>query len=195
MTHEVTVAQFARFSETTRPPVARWLGWGDSFLDAQPSWNGASHPAVNISWLEARAFCAFVGGRLPTEAEWEYAARGGHPERIYPWDGAFSHDKANGRGGADQWDNAAPVGSFPPNGGLYDMAGNVWEWTSTIYRDYLYDAGDGRENPRSREIRVVRGGSWTDYPKFLRVSIRFVVYSPGFRDGLIGVRCARDVSS
>jgi len=119
------------------------------------------HPVVYVSWDDARDFCAFVRGRLPTEAEWEYAARGGNADGIYPWGNAYSPDQTNDRGvaGKDKWEQSAPVGSFPPNGyGLYDMIGNVWE-TSSVYRDNPFRSDDGSEDPSSRKARVVPGGS------------------------------------
>jgi formylglycine-generating enzyme required for sulfatase activity len=196
MAHEVTVAQFRRFSGATGAPVVRWLKPWDVFEDSQPSWSADDHPAVNVSVFEAAAFCAFVGGRLPTEAEWEYAARGGNADAIYPWGNDYSRDQANGfgKGGMDKWKETAPVGSFPANGfGLHDMVGNVWEWTASLLHDYPYRGDDGREDPASREARVGRGGSWTANPRNLRVSFR-LNFAPASRNYLVGFRCARDVS-
>jgi hypothetical protein len=119
-------------------------------MEAQRDWSQGDHPVVLVSWDDARDFCAFVRGRLPTEAEWEYAARGGNAGRIYPWGNEYSPDQANGHGvgGKDRWNRSAPVESFPPNGyGLYDMGGNAWEWTSSVYADYPYRSDDGREDP------------------------------------------------
>jgi formylglycine-generating enzyme required for sulfatase activity len=194
MTHEVTVAQFRRFSDVTEAPVGRWIRPWDVFRNSQPSWSADNHPVVNVSWFEATAFCKFVGGRLPTEAEWEYAARGGNADVIYPWGNAYSPDQANGRkaDGTDLKERSAPVGSFLPNRfGLYDIVGNVWEWVSSVYRPYPYRGDDGREDPGSREARVARGGSWSSTPKNLRVSNR-IDYSPANRIGTVGIRCARD---
>jgi heat shock protein HtpX len=194
MTHEVTVAQYRRFSVGTEAPVNRWLR-----AETQGGWSDDRHPVVNVSWYEAAAFCAFVGGRLPTEAEWEWAARGGHADWIYPWgnNAADSWDYANsfGRGGRDEWEWTAPVGSLRPNGfGLHDMAGNVWEWTSTLWRDYPYKSDDGREDPEEQGARVVRGGSAALNPVVhLRVSFRTYLAPTGhFYD--LGLRCARDIS-
>jgi len=195
MAYEVTVAQFRRFSDATGAPVVRWLKPWDVFEDSQPSASADDHPAVNISWYEASAFCAFVGGRLPTEAEWEYGARGGNADANYPWGDKYSKDRANGAGvgGKDKWERSAPVGSFPPNGfGLYDMVGNVSEWTASVFRPYPY-RGQQAGVPESREVRVARGGSWNFTPEYLRVSYRNY-YTPSSRYGEVGFRCARDVS-
>ena len=193
MTHEAAWAQFGRFmNDIGSTFVPRWL------LPSQPTrpgWAQDDHPVVNVSWFDATVFCEFMGGRLPTEAEWEYAARGGNADAIYPWGNEYSGDQANGRGmqGRDRWERSAPVGSFPPNGfGLFDMIGNVWEWTSSVYRPYPIKRRWTRR-PASRKARVVRGGSWYDDPQDLRVSIRNDD-SPADRDDDLGFRCARDGS-
>jgi formylglycine-generating enzyme required for sulfatase activity len=197
MTHEVTVGQFRRFlADAGSTMVGSWRLPRDVIMEPQPDWNKDDHPVVRVSWFDASAFCEFVGGRLPTEAEWEYAARGGNADRVYPWGDRYSGDQANGfaTDGRDEWRESAPVKSFPPNGyGLHDMIGNAWEWTSSVYRQYPYQATDGREDPASREAQVVRGGSWDDVPEFLRVSLRFSI-APAFRNDFLGFRCARDGS-
>jgi formylglycine-generating enzyme required for sulfatase activity len=199
MTHEVTVEEFSRFVRDARATVVGRLFLLPDVALTRPLTGGPDHPVAEVVWVEAKEFCKFVGGRLPTEAEWEYAARGdrtGEAESIYPWGREFSEDLANGSGvgGRDTWERTAPVKSFPANGfGLHDMIGNVWEWTSSAVRPYPYKPDDGREDPRSSEARVVRGGSWFDDPGFLRVSNRFNL-SPGVRLDFIGFRCARDVS-
>jgi formylglycine-generating enzyme required for sulfatase activity len=197
MTHEVTAAQFQRFLHDAQATlVGRWLLPKDVVMEDQPSGSAKDHPVVNVSWFDATAFCRFAGARLPTEAEWEYAARGGNADDVYPWGNTYSADRANGLGvaGNDRWRESAPVGSFPANGsGLFDMIGNVWEWTSTVYRSYPYRADDGREDPASRQARAVRGGSWNRIPKLLRVSTRDYNSTPDRYDYL-GFRCARDPS-
>ena len=92
-------------------------------------WRVSDNPMVNVRWEEAAAYCKWAGGRLPTEAEWEYAARAGARNQVFPMNAEDSRDKANfsGRKGNDLYDFAAPVRKFDPNPfGLYDMAGNVW---------------------------------------------------------------------
>jgi formylglycine-generating enzyme required for sulfatase activity len=120
----------------------------------------AEHPVVGVDWAQANTFAAWVGGRLPTEAEWEKACRSSDG-RDYPWGNApAEHDVAN-------YDNVIgdtmPVGSYPggasPYGAL-DMSGNVWEWTSSLEANYPYQADDGREDPSATGRRVARGGSY-----------------------------------
>jgi formylglycine-generating enzyme required for sulfatase activity len=193
MSHELTREEYARFVEVVgSTSVGRWLG--PSGLKERSGPEGA-HPMASVSWFEATLYCAVVGARLPTEAEWEYAARGGNPGGIYPWGNEeYSGGQANARGtrGRDRWEGTAPVGSFSPNGfGLFDMAGNVWEWTASVYGAYPYSAGGGRESSLSGEARVVRGGSFDGSPWFLRASLR-VDCSPDFRGDYFGFRCARD---
>lgn len=136
---------------------------------------GDAYPRTNVTWNEAQAYCQAQGMRLPTEAEWEYAARG--PDGwVYPWGDAFDGSRLNYCEGdcqynwkdtafSDGYATTAPVGSYPAGAswvGALDLAGNVWEWTSTIYSyPYPYLASDGRENlsdPGSK--RTLRGGSW-----------------------------------
>ncbi len=196
MSHEVTVDQFRRFVDAQSTIIERVLLPKGVIMKEQPEWSQDTHPVVYVSWDDARDFCAFARGRLPTEAEWEYAARGGDADAIYPWGNAYSPDQANGAGvaGQDKWQHSAPVGSFPPNGNrLYDMIGNVWEWTSSLYRDYPYRSDDGREDPTSPKARVVRGGSWNSVPRDARVSSRDHD-SPAGRIYDLGFRCARDGS-
>jgi formylglycine-generating enzyme required for sulfatase activity len=194
MPHEVTVARFRRFIDAESTIVGRVLLARLARMEGQPDGSGDDHPVVYVSWDDARDFCAFVGGRLPTEAEWEYAARGGNADAIYPWGNAYSPDHANGGGTArkDTWVQSSAVGSFAPNPhGLYDMIGNVWEWTASVYRENPFSGDDAGGDPRSRKARVVRGGSWWEEPRYLRASVRSSA-SPGGRVYDIGFRCARD---
>ncbi len=162
----------------------------------------ADHPVVYVSWHDATAYCEWRGARLPTEAEWEKAARGGLEGMNYPWGDEFDGQQANFCDSNcgydwketdfdDGYTQNAPTGSYAPNGfGLYDMAGNVWEWVSSQYRGYPYDATDGREELESDSSRVLRGGSWYHVGNYLRVADRFDV-DPSFRYHFIGFRCAR----
>ena len=133
-----------------------------------------NHPVVNVSWRDAIAYCRWLNElligqlptgmvlRLPTEAEWEKAARG-EKGRIYPWGDTFDIRKCNTSEGENE--DTTPVGAYSPHGdspyGCADMSGNVWEWTHTLSKRYPYKANDGRESEKARSSRVLRGGSFS----------------------------------
>ncbi len=176
---EVTNIQFNQFNGVAAKPG---------------KWTYPDHPRNNLTWGEARNYCILRGGRLPTESEWEYAARG-PDDLIYPWGNEFVADNvADTRLAGNQ---TVAVGSRPAGKswvGALDMSGNVWEWVSSIYDDYPYDAKDGRERDEKNGFvrHVLRGGSWlTDDIYNLRTTSRNGQYSISQSD-LIGVRCARD---
>ncbi|MBC7173625.1 MAG: SUMF1/EgtB/PvdO family nonheme iron enzyme, partial [Polyangiaceae bacterium] len=161
------------------------------------------HPVSGVTALEAETYCSFVGGRLPTEAEWERAARGdSRPPHRFPWGRAYSERLANhGQigerpDGIDGYRYAAPVGSFPDGAspfGVLDMAGNVWEWTADRFERGGYATGPSVD-PRGADSsngRVVRGGSWRSSPITLRVSHRVPVPETLSAPDL-GFRCAHD---
>ena len=219
-TYQVTNAQFKAFVDANPqwqknniPDKYHYIAaaylrhWsGNSY----PSGQG-NHPVVYVSWSAAMAYAQWVGKRLPTEAEWEKAARGGLAGQKYPWGNDVDTTKAN-------YDmeigGTTPVGSYAPNGyGLYDMAGNVWEWCLDEY-----DAGFYARSPLRNPIaggasasqivnefthvktsRVLRGGSWDGSARGLRVAARYVL-TPTLRyvltptDGNFGFRCARDTT-
>jgi formylglycine-generating enzyme required for sulfatase activity len=164
---------------------------------------------VGVSWNDAQAYVKWLSQqtgkhyRLPTEAEWEYAARAG-TDTAYPWGNKASHDFANyGKdqccdglaSGKDKWVYTSPVGSFPANPfGLYDMNGNVFQWVEDCYADSYKDAPvDGTARPvvcDANASRVLRGGSWTNFPGILRSAYRNY-YTPDYRLYDVGFRAAR----
>ncbi len=170
-------------------------------------WGRGKRPVINVSWFEATAYAEWLSKqtgrhyRLPTEAEWEYAARAG-TETAYYWGNQASHEYANYGAeeccsglakGKDQWVNTAPVGSFAPNPwGLYDMLGNVYQWTCSVY-DAGYNGGEKvcASNNDAKSRRSYRGGSWGGVPLWLRAAIRDWS-DPGDRGDFVGFRLVQD---
>jgi formylglycine-generating enzyme required for sulfatase activity len=185
---EVTNADFARFvAETGHRPEGAWQRF------ASPG--RANHPAVAVTWNDATAYAAWAGKRLPTEAEWEAAARGGLEGRIFPNGDEIGPDEATFGSLFSHDPRTTPAGSLRPNGyGLYDMAGNVWEWCSDFYAPDAYLRGQLRapKGPESGSARVARGGSWNDKAQALRVSNRLEM-TPTLSGPVFGFRCARSV--
>jgi formylglycine-generating enzyme required for sulfatase activity len=141
-------------------------------------WGKSEHPIANVNWGEAKAYCEWIGGRLPSEAEWEYAARGGKPGWKYPWGNVITPENANYSESGLK--GTSPVRTYPRNGwGLHDMAGNLWEWTADWYSPDYYASlplvspvEDPRGPKRSENLRVIRGGSWHNQATDLRASMR-----------------------
>ncbi len=170
----------------------------------QPETAYKDHPVIEVSWYGAEAYCAWVGGRLPSEAEWEYAARGPQ-SNLYPWGNAFEGGRANHcdvhcpydwkdrdiDDGSAQW---APVRNYPDGVswcGVLDMAGNVWEWVADWWSDD-YDAHSPAHNPRGPDwgtLRIARGGSWFDPRWQLSSPCRKALTPSSYRIHWVGFRC------
>ena len=176
--YEVSQAQFAAF--------------GGEAADTN-YFNGDDLPRERISWYEARDFCELREARLPTEKEWEYAASG--PDNlVYPWGNAWDASRVNGDSNADDYENTAPVDAFSQGAswaGAEQMSGNVWEWVSSLYEPYPYEADDGRESLDANGARVLRGGSWGYVlTTYFRAAGRDW-NRPVIRSYFYGFRCAR----
>jgi formylglycine-generating enzyme required for sulfatase activity len=180
MEHEVSAGDFLAFSLGTSRQMPR-----------QPEWYAdATHPVVNVTWDEAQLYCQWQGGRLPTEEEWEYAARGGADGELYP--GGDSPPPPvvwRGRGNVRR---TTPVGLSEPNGfGLRDMAGNVWEWTVSLHRPT--HATEASQGPY--ELRTIKGGSWDSSPGRRRSSERAALARHGRHNLYVGFRCVRPATA
>ncbi len=185
--YETTFNNYKLFCTETKRPLPDDAGWGRGL-----------RPVINVSWFDAVAFANWLtkktgkSFRLPSEAEWEYAAAGGR-NALYPWGNALGRSNANCRKCGSSWDgkSTATVGSFTANGyGLHDMAGNVYEWTQdAFHKNYEGAPTDGSvwKGKKKNLDRIYRGGSWFDIPQTMRIYTR--CWDPASsKDNQIGFR-------
>lgn len=185
---EVTNKRYKRFVDAIkRTPPAHWIDEGF------PK-DRANHPVIFVSWHDANDFCRWEGNRLPTEAEWEKAARG-TDKRTFPWGDKFDPK----RGNMPQYGkkDSMPVGSFEDGKspyGVYDMAGNVWEWTSDWFKPYPNNTHP--DENYGEKYRVLRGGSWYDCTYYKcgisAPTYNRIFFNPVTMNNNFGFRCARD---
>ncbi len=198
--YEVTVKQYRAFCRATKRNMPK-----------QPYWNNENHPVVNVKWTDANAYAKWKGKRLPTEAEWEYAARIGNRKFYYAWgnvkparrrggniaDESILAEKRNWKiwkGYNDGFVYTSPVGSFNPNQfGLFDMTGNVCEWCSDWYQaDYYTNSPQlNPKGPKKGTHRVLRSGAWNMGPRKVLTTKRFY-FRPDVELNYVGFRCAKD---
>jgi len=186
--YEVTNKNYLEFCKATRHKLPEF--WNKESFKCGPDY--PNHPVVGVSWHDAVEYALWSGKRLPTEAEWEYAARGrlagmNYPngETLHPSDGNYTKSDKGG---------TVAVGSYPPNGfGLYDMQGNVVEWILDFYDRNYYSISPSANphGPSSGRFRVIRGGGWHSGPYCNRVYYRNALPS-NWVDFNVGFRCAKD---
>jgi sulfatase modifying factor 1 len=189
--YEVTNAQYLAFCQATGHRLPEF--WGMSGFRCGPDY--PNHPVIGVSWSDAAQYARWCGQRLPTEAEWEYAARGGlagmsfpNGDTLQPPDGNYNR---SGKGGP------VAVGSYPPNGfGLHDMQGNVVEWVADFYAPDYYSSSphSNPQGPDHGRFRVIRGGGWHSGASCNKVYYRNAL-PPNWVDFNVGFRCAKDLEA
>ena len=186
--YEVSNKQYFDFCIATNTALPQF--WGMNEFRSGPDF--PDFPVVGISFFDAEKYANWCGKRLPTEAEWEYASRGGLVGKSFPWGDQVDSTKVNYW---NKYKGILKVGSFQPNAyGLYDITGNVWEWTTDFYSDNYY-AVSPSENPKGPErgrFKVIRGGSWHSGPMCVQTYYRNGL-SPSWVDFGVGFRCVKDV--
>jgi formylglycine-generating enzyme required for sulfatase activity len=190
--HEVTNAQYQRFIQATNreapadPKDVEYYAW----VDGNPPAGQEDHPVCYVAWDDANAYCTWVGKRLPTEAEWERAARG-DDGRIWPWGNTFDPARCNAVEAGFLW--STPVGSFPGGAspyGVMDLCGNVAEWTSSWYGPY--PGSTLKRTAFGKQMRVARGGAWVlPAEPWSRATNRNLAQPPDLKHRTLGFRCAK----
>jgi formylglycine-generating enzyme required for sulfatase activity len=188
--YEITTERYAKFLSFTQ--WEKPLNW-----DKVKFPDHANRPVVGVTWSDADAYCRISGRRLPTEAEWERAARGEN-ERKFPWGDTRPKPSVALFGQMTQftYDLLKPIGSYPngegPNG-TFDQAGNVAEWVQDWYDGEYYREGPERnpQGPTTGQYKMIRGGSWSDMPVYLMSASRTSKLPPETRNAFIGFRCAQ----
>jgi sulfatase modifying factor 1 len=185
---EVTNKQYYEFCINTKTPLPYF--WGMAEFRSGMAY--PDYPVVGVSYFEADKYSKWAGKRLPTEAEWEYAARGGLINKNYPWGDEIDSAKVNyGR----KYKGILKAGTFQPNAfGLYDIGGNVWEWTSDNYDSEYYAVSPSQDpkGPERGRFKVIRGGSWHSGAMCIQVYYRNGL-SPGWIDFGVGFRCVKNL--
>ncbi len=183
---EVTNKLYFEFCTQTGNPLPEF--WGSQQFKC--SLDYPDHPVAGVSFMDAVKYAQWAGKRLPTEAEWEYAARGGLTNSNYPWGNQIDSTMVNY---GKKYKTTLKAGSFKPNGyGLFDMGGNVWEWTMDNYgHDYYANSpGQNPKGPDAGRFKVIRGGSWHSGAMCIQTFYRNGL-SPSWTDFAVGFRCVK----
>lgn len=192
--YEVTNAQYQKFIQATgrSAPVDPHDPLFYSWVDGRPPAGQENHPVVYVNWYDAQAYCEWAGKRLPTEAEWEKAARG-TDGRAWPWGNEFDGARCNVYESSPQW--TTPVGSYPEGVspyGVYDLCGNVAEWTASWYE--AYPGSELKRASFGEYFKVARGGAWVlPYEPWSRTGNRNLAQPPDYKHRSLGFRCAKDI--
>jgi len=183
---EVTNNQYFEFCTKTRNPLPEF--WGSQQFKCNLDY--PDHPVIGVSFMDAVKYAQWAGKRLPTEAEWEYASRGGLSNYNYPWGNQIDSTLVNF---GKKYKTTLKVGSFKPNGyGLFDMGGNVWEWTMDNYGPdyYANSPSQNPTGPNSGRFKVIRGGSWHSGAMCIQNYYRNGL-PPSWVDFAVGFRCVK----
>ncbi len=191
---EITQSQYGEFVQATRhrSPLSRYV------KDIE-RYNDVNQPVVYVNWLDAEAFCKWTGSRLPSEAEWEKAAKGPADGVTWPWGNEQQSGYGNFLGDADKNRYTAFAGLFQKDQSpykVYDLAGNAQEWVADWYEPLYYDQGETKnpKGPLTGKMKTLRGGSWNDSYLSGRVAARIQMV-PDYRDTTVGFRCAKSATN